>query len=129
MLKSNEEWYTTLNKSSLTPSNQIFPIVWTLLYIMIALSGYKYISENSEDEYGIIIFSIQIFLNVIWTYLFFTLREPELALADIGLLWITIVLTINRFYMKSRLAAYLLIPYLGWVSFAGYLNYYIVVNN
>jgi tryptophan-rich sensory protein len=96
---------------------------------MIALSGYKYISENSEDEYGITIFSIQIFLNVIWTYLFFTLRKTKLALLDIGLLWITIVLTIKQFYKKSRLAAFLLMPYLAWVSFAGYLNYYIVANN
>ena len=123
------EWYESLKKSSLTPSNQIFPIVWTILYIMIALSGYKYISENSEDEYGITIFSIQIFLNVIWTYLFFTLRKTKLALLDIGLLWITIVLTIKQFYKKSRLAAFLLMPYLAWVSFAGYLNYYIVANN
>ena len=123
------EWYESLKKSSFTPESYVFPIVWTLLYIMIALSGYKYISENSEDAYGIIIFSIQIFLNVIWTYLFFTLREPKLALADIGLLWITIFLTINRFNKKSKLAAYLLIPYLGWVSYAGYLNYYIVANN
>ena len=123
------EWYESLKKSSLTPSNEIFPIVWTILYIMIALSGYKYISENSEDGYGITIFSIQIFLNVIWTYLFFTLRKTKLALLDIGLLWITIVLTIKQFYKKSRLAAFLLMPYLAWVSFAGYLNYYIVANN
>jgi benzodiazapine receptor len=129
MSLKNEEWYTNLKKSSLTPSNQIFPIVWTILYIMIALSGYKYISENSSDGYGITIFSIQIFLNVIWTYLFFTLRKTKLALADIVLLWITIVLTIKQFYKKSRLAAYLLMPYLAWVSFAGYLNYYIVANN
>ncbi len=129
MSASNEEWYAKLKKSSLTPESYIFPIVWTLLYIMIAISGYKYISENSEDAYGITIFSIQLFFNVIWTYLFFTLRKTKLALVDIGLLWVSLALTIKQFYKKSRIAAYLLIPYFAWVTFAGYLNYYIVKNN
>jgi len=122
-------WYDSLKKSPLNPPNILFPIVWTILYILIAISGYSYITKNSKDKKGIILFSLQLFFNVIWTYLFFTLQKPLLSLIDIGLLWITLLATIKRFYKKNKLASYLLMPYFAWVTFAGYLNYYIVKNN
>ena len=123
------EWYKSLKKSSLNPPNILFPIVWTILYIMIAISGYSYITNNSKDKYGIILFSIQLFFNVIWVYLFFGLEKPLLSLIDIGLLWVTLLATIKAFYKNNKIASYLLMPYFAWVSFAGYLNYYIVKNN
>lgn len=123
-------WYKNLKKSSLTPPNYIFPIVWTILYIMIVISGYSYIQNNSEDSYGISIFFIQLFFNIIWPYLFFTVKNPKIALIDLGLLWSTLLLTIIQFSNnKNIFSAYLLVPYFIWVTFAGYLNYYIVINN
>lgn len=125
----DKNWYNILKKSSLTPPSYIFPIVWTILYTMIAVSGYTYIKTNSSDKYGIVIFSIHLFFNVIWSYLFFNLKNPKLALIDLGLLWTTLLLTIRQFNKKNKFAAFLLMPYFAWVSFAGYLNSYIVFKN
>jgi tryptophan-rich sensory protein len=130
MNNNNNYWYNNLKKSSLTPPNYIFPIVWTILYIMIAISGYSYIKNNSEDTYGISIFFIQLFFNIMWPYLFFTVKNYNIALIDLGLLWSTLLLTMIQFYNnKNNFSVYLLVPYFIWVTFAGYLNYYIVINN
>jgi benzodiazapine receptor len=130
MNNNNNYWYINLKKSSLTPPNYIFPVVWTILYIMIIISGYSYIKNNPEDSYGISIFFIQLFFNIMWSYLFFTVKNPKIAFIDLILLWSTLLLTITQFYNnKNIFSAYLLIPYFIWVTFAGYLNYYIVINN
>jgi len=129
-LNNNSDlWYKNLVKSPLTPPDYIFPIVWTILYIMIIISGYNYIKNNPTDTYGIRIFFAQLFFNIIWSYLFFTVKNPKLALVDLILLWSTLLLTINHFYKKDRFSADMLIPYFVWVSFAGYLNLFIVINN
>ena len=122
-------WYKNLVKSPLTPPDYIFPIVWTILYIMIFISGYNYIKNNTNDTYGITIFFTQLFFNIMWSYLFFTVKNPKIALIDLILLWSTLLLTIIHFYKKDSFSANMLIPYFIWVSFAGYLNLYIVVNN
>ena len=122
-------WYKNLDKSHLNPPDYIFPIVWTILYIMIIISGYNYIKNNPTDTFGISIFFIHLFFDIIWSYLFFTLKNPNIAFVDLILLWSTLLLTINHFYKKDKFSAYMLIPYFIWVSFAGYLNLHIVVNN
>jgi benzodiazapine receptor len=129
MNNNDSLWYKNLVKSPLTPPDYIFPIVWTILYIMIIISGYNYIKNNQTDTYGITIFFTQIFFNIIWSYLFFTVKNPKLALIDLILLWSTLLITINHFYTKDRFSADMLIPYFVWVSFAGYLNIFIVANN
>jgi tryptophan-rich sensory protein len=129
MNNNDSLWYKNLVKSPLTPPDYIFPIVWTILYIMIIISGYNYIKNNQTDTYGITIFFTQIFFNIIWSYLFFTVKNPKLALVDLILLWSTLLITINHFYTKDRFSADMLIPYFVWVSFAGYLNIFIVANN
>jgi benzodiazapine receptor len=128
--KYSRDWYKNLKQSLLTPPSYIFPIVWTILYIMIAISGFSYIKNNSKDVYGISIFFIQLFFNIIWPYLFFNKKNPKLALIDLSLLWSTLLLTIIQFFKnKNNFSAYLLVPYFIWVTFAGYLNSYIVINN
>ena len=122
-------WYKNLNKSPLNPPDYIFPIVWTILYIMIIISGYNYIKNNSTDTYGISIFFIHLFFDIIWSYLFFTLKNPKIAFVDLILLWGTLLLTIIHFYKKDKFSAYMLIPYFVWISFAGYLNLHIIANN
>jgi len=129
MNNNSDLWYKNLVKSNLNPPDYIFPIVWTVLYIMITISGYSYIKNNPKDTYGTVIFFIQLFFNIMWSYLFFTLKNPKLAFIDLILLWSKILLTIIHFYKKDSFSANMLIPYFIWVSFAGYLNLYIVINN
>ena len=122
------DWYSSLNKPSLNPPSWIFAPVWTILYIIIAYSFYLYL-QKKPATIGVIVFSIHMLTNFAWSPLFFTLKKPTWALADIGLMIITLILTIYLFNKRSHTAAALLIPYLAWVSFASYLNYKIVVLN
>jgi tryptophan-rich sensory protein len=117
-------WYNTLVKPALSPPNWIFFPVWTLLYVMMGVSLYlvwrKGFDNNTKP--AIYIFSAQLLLNFLWTFLFFGLKLMLPAFAEIAVLWTMILVTIVRFYKISKEAAYLLIPYIIWVSFASYLN-------
>ena len=88
-----------------------------------------WISKNKLKQKGISLFFIQLGLNFLWSILFFGMKNPGLALVEIVALWVMIALTIKYFYPVSRLAAYLLFPYLLWVSFASVLNLMIVLLN
>lgn len=123
-------WYATLNKPSFNPPNFIFVPVWTMLYILMAVSFYLVlISKVKDKQLAVRLFIAQLFLNIFWSVFFFGLHSPLLALFDIILLWILILLAIKYFYKISHSASYLLIPYLLWVSFAGVLNFSIVLLN
>lgn len=131
-------WYAALAKPALNPPNWIFGPVWTTLYLLIGIavflvwSSYAETSEEKEKKKrknALIIFDIHLALNVLWSILFFGMQNPFLAFLDIIALWCGIVVTIIVFYPISRVAAYLLAPYLAWVSFAAYLNYSIWMLN
>ena len=119
-------WYETV-KPGITPPNYIFPIVWTILFILISLSFYfVLISKKGKwKNSAIILFIVNLILNGLWSYLFFGLHNPVFAFYELILLWITIVFMIYISFEIKKLASYLLIPYLLWVSFAGVLNYLI----
>jgi len=125
-------WYATLNKPFFAPPNWIFGPVWTLLYLLMGVAfyliwkqGWKKQKVRTAGNY----FLTQLALNFIWSPIFFGLRAPLLGLIVIMTLWASIMMTIKKFYPLSRLAFYLLIPYLLWVSFASILNGAIVVLN
>lgn len=125
-------WYKTLAKPFFSPPNWIFGPVWTLLYLLMGISMYliwKKGLKNKMVRLAIKIFLVQLLFNFLWSLLFFGLRSPALAFIDIVFLWIFIVLAIKHFYPLSRLAAYLLIPYILWVSFASLLNLAILLLN
>ncbi len=123
-------WYITLNKPSFNPPNFIFAPIWTILYVLMAISLYFVLTSKVKDKtFAVKLFLAQIALNILWSLLFFGLHNPLLALLDILLLWILIILNIKTFYKISKNASYLLIPYLFWVSFAGVLNLSIVLLN
>lgn len=123
-------WYATLNKPFFSPPNWIFGPVWTILYIIMGVSLYLvWVSKSKLKQKGINLFLIQLGLNVLWSVIFFGLKNPVLALVDIVALWGVIFLTIKSFYKINKLAGNLLIPYLLWVSFATLLNLSIVVLN
>lgn len=126
--KKIQSWYKYLLKPKLNPPNWIFGPVWTVLYLLIGLSGYF---VYSEDEYGFtngkvaafVCYFVQLILNYCWTPLFFGLNWMFIAGIEIVLLDVMIILNIFYFFQINSAAGYLLIPYLMWVSFACYLNW------
>jgi tryptophan-rich sensory protein len=117
-------WYPTLMKPSWTPPDWVFGPVWSCLYIMIAISGWLiYRAEYShERNIALMLYGGQLALNFIWSFLFFSLRNPTLGLIDILFLCLFISLTIIKAWPLRPLASLLLIPYLVWVFYAASLN-------
>lgn len=151
-------WYATLNKPWFTPPSWVFGPVWTTLYILMGISLFLVLREgwllrdarNADDPdrvrkrelqehyilqtrrnvgIGTVIFAIQLFLNILWSYLFFGLQSPLYGLIEIVVLWIAILATIIWFWRISRPAAILLIPYIIWVSIATALTYGVYTLN
>jgi translocator protein len=130
--QSVSTWYTTLEKPVLNPPSWVFGPVWITLYFLMGLAVFlvwKKGFENKNVKVALIVFDIQLFLNVVWSILFFGLKRPGTALIEIICLWVTILVTIIMFAKVSRLAAWLLVPYILWVSFATYLNYSLWILN
>ena len=126
----NRVWYNSLKKSNLTPPSYIFGIVWPILYILIFLSFIvRFYKKKNMNDLGLLFFVLQMVCNLIWSRLFFTYQKLRWALFDLILTIIFTGLTIYYFNKKSKLSAYLLIPYMIWICFALYLNIYIVINN
>ena len=118
-------WYPTLEKPVFNPPNWIFAPVWTMLYVMMGVAaGLVWTSHSDEKtiQKALGFFAIQFGLNALWSYLFFGLHNPLLALVEIVLLWLMILETYNQFRKIDKTAGLLLIPYLAWVSFATILN-------
>ncbi|MCD0468185.1 TspO/MBR family protein [Flavobacterium sp. JAS] len=123
---SVETWYPTIVKPSFNPPNWIFMPVWTILYIFMAVAAGlvwdKIKEQNEEVKKALGFFLIQLTLNAIWSYIFFGLKNPMLAVVEITLLWLMIYETYFKFNKINKIAGYLLIPYMAWVAFAGILN-------
>lgn len=125
-------WYATLAKPAKNPPAWVFGPVWTTLYFLMGVAAFlvwRQGLEKKEVKTAIGIFGLQLALNALWSIVFFGLRSPALALANIVALWLAILWTMAVFHKISRPAAYLLIPYVAWVSFAMYLNYAILKLN
>ncbi len=125
-------WYVFLNKPFFSPPNWVFGPVWTILYFMMGISAFLIWQRglgNKKVKRALTYFLIQLFFNFLWSFLFFGLHSPIIGLVDIIALLISIILTIGAFYKISKAAAYLLIPYFLWVSFATLLNIAIVLLN
>jgi tryptophan-rich sensory protein len=117
-------WYASLQKPSWTPPNWLFGPVWSVLYIAIAVAGWSvWRSKAVSVTKPILLWLLQVILNGLWSWLFFGLRRPELALIDIIALLITICCFIATANGTSRVAAWLFVPYALWVGFATALNF------
>ena len=132
----NDDWYKNLKKSKLTPPDYVFGIVWSFLYILMFIAFLLVLLEMKKPNYdknliglSVAFFLIQLFFNLSWTTLFFKIKKPKLALIDIALTIIFTAITIYYFYQVNYIAAFLLVPYFVWISFASYLNLYIVIKN
>jgi translocator protein len=125
-------WYKTLSKPFFNPPNWIFAPVWTALYILMGISFYLIWKKgiiNKKNKSALYFFLIQLGLNFAWSFIFFYLQNPKLAFVEIIFLWTAILITILKFRKISKTAAYLLFPYIAWVSFASFLNLFVAILN
>lgn len=121
--------YNYLVNPPLSPPSYLFPIVWSILYLLIGASYYIYRKNNNDNPLTIKLYYIQLILNYLWSIIFFTLKLRTLAVIWIIVLAITVIYLMIRFYKEERTIFYLFIPYILWVLFATYLNIGIVVLN
>jgi len=131
-ISSIPTWYAQLNKPFFSPPNWIFGPVWTALYFLMAVSLYIVWNKNLKNrtkENAMKVFIFQLILNLFWSLVFFGLHQPFLAYITIIILWIAIFMTIKYFYKISKMSAYLLVPYIIWVTLASVLNLAIVALN
>jgi translocator protein len=125
-------WYNHLRKPSWQPPDWLFGPAWTLIFAMAALAAVLYWRQatNPQSRLPVVAaFALNGFLNTLWSLLFFRLQRPDWALYEVGFLWLSIALLIVLLARASSLAAWLLAPYLVWVSFASALNWKIVALN
>jgi benzodiazapine receptor len=119
-------WYAKLTKPAFTPPNWLFGPVWTGLYLMMGISLFLVWRQGAAGKqvgHALVLFGVQLLLNVVWSALFFGLRSPLLGFVEIVFLWVAILLTILSIVKVSMPAGLLLLPYIVWVSFAAVLNY------
>lgn len=124
-------WYLTINKPAWTPPSWLFGPVWTLLYLMMAVAFYIVWSKGvtKKTKPALTFFLIQLVLNLFWSLIFFGLANFWSAYLEIIALWAFIALTIKNFWKISPTAAWLLVPYILWVTFASFLNLAVAVLN
>ena len=116
-------WYQEIIKSDLNPPGYVFGIVWTILYLLMGITAWRTLEIIKN------LFYVQLFLNAIWSWLFFSFHLPLISLIDI---WLLIFININIVYKvlkMDKLAGLLYVPYILWLLFASYLNLFIVINN
>lgn len=124
--------YESLIRPAFSPPAVIFPIAWTILYVLMGLCSYKvYILKYDKIDVSsaLFVYGIQLLLNFLWTIIFFGFRLYGLAFLELILLIGFVILTIKRFYEKINKKAFLLLPYLFWLIYAGVLNFFIWMLN
>lgn len=125
-------WYSTLSKPSWSPPNWLFGPVWTTLYILMGIALFLVWREGldrNDVRFALLIFALQLVLNLLWSIVFFSYHALFGSFILIMLLWIAILANIFAFYIISRPAGLLLVPYILWVSIASYLNYSVYLLN
>jgi tryptophan-rich sensory protein len=126
---SPTSWYENLSKPTWTPPNAMFGPVWTILYVGIAVAGWRVWRRTGRCVAALWLWLAQLVLNACWSLLFFGLHRPDMALVDIVMLLATILGFVFTARRHSVLASWLFVPYAVWVSFASALNYAIVSLN
>lgn len=133
LIPNMKSLYESLDKPFFAPPSIVFPIAWTILYILMGIASYKvYIKkyQNIDISSAIFVYEIQLLLNILWLIIFFSFRLYGLAFIELFILFIFVILTTVRFYRKSGIkTALLLSPYILWLIYAGVLNFYIWMLN
>lgn len=132
LTRGNMATFSRLNQPPLSPPGILFPIVWTILYTLMGIASYLIVSSDAAKEdiqNAIFVYALQLGINFFWSIFFFNLEWYLFSFFWLLLLWVFILYTMVVFYRITKPAAYLLIPYLLWVTFAGYLNLGIAILN
>ena len=125
-------WYQALAKPGWAPPDAVYGVAWTAIYACTALAGvtgWLAVPSWREREWLLGLFALNGFLNILWSLLFFRLHRPDWAVIEVVALWMSVAILMAVAVRRSRLSAALLLPYLLWVAFAGYLNWTIVQLN
>jgi len=128
-IPNSRGFYTSLEKPPLSPPGILFPIVWTILYVLMGISLYIVSESDVKKEENYLIYIIQLIVNSLWTLLFFGFNLQFLSFLWILLLIVLVVVMIVSFYQTNKIAGLLQIPYLLWLMFAAYLNLGIYILN
>jgi tryptophan-rich sensory protein len=123
------DWYHQLARPDWTPPDWIFGPVWAALYAMMAVAAWLVWRQARSSNSALVLYVLQLALNVIWSVLFFGLRSPALAAVEIVVLWLVILATLSAFWRRSPAAGLLMVPYAAWVAFAALLNFEFVRLN
>lgn len=129
---SARAWYSSLVKATLNPPSWVFAPVWALLYTLMAFAAWRvYVVRRQKPVAyrNLIVYGLHLLVNASWSYAFFGLQDPQLALAVIAALFALVAYLAYRFYRIDRVAGWCFVPYLAWVAFAAYLNLSIVLLN
>ena len=132
LLSGGMDSYRVMNQPPLSPPGWIFPIVWTILYLLMGYASYRILSSDAEPaaiKKALTFYGIQLALNFLWPLIFFGLQWYWIAFVWLLILWVFIYLTMYQFGGIDDTAENLLIPYLLWVTFAGYLNFGVALLN
>ena len=124
--------YQNFNKPTFAPPGWVFPIVWTILFFLMAIAAYRiWMSGKSGEDVtkALFLYGTQLFYNFLWSIIFFRFRLYAIAFLELLVLLVFILLTTFEFYRIDKPSAYLMFPYIAWVSFAGVLNYTIFMLN
>lgn len=128
MVSAPGEWYASLDKPPFNPPNWLFGPVWTILYVLIAMAGWR-TWEAGRSSGRMTLWWVQLVLNFLWPLVFFVLQQPWIALASILVLLATIILFAVRSWTTDRLSAVAFVPYAAWVGFASLLNLFLAMLN
>ena len=127
--KNGMDSFESLRKPPLAPPGWIFPVVWTVLFILMGIACYLIVTSGRRNTTALAFYSVQLFFNFMWSLIFFNFEAYLFAFIWLIILWLLILATAVAFYGISKPAGCLMIPYLLWVAFAGYLNFSIYLLN
>ncbi len=129
LTRNSMDVYNSLKWPPLAPPGWVFPVVWTILYILMGLAAYIVFQKKPENKTALVLYFVQLAVNFIWPLIFFTMQNYRLAFVVLVILWLLVLVTTVLFFKIDRTAGWLMIPYLLWLTFAGYLNLGILVLN
>lgn len=121
--------FAELNKPALSPPAWLFPVVWTILYVLMGIASYLVVTSKKPNGAALITYGLQLVFNFFWSIIFFNMQAYLFAFVWLVILWILILKTTVKFFKIDETAGILMIPYLLWVTFAGYLNLSIYLLN